>query len=171
MNEHLNKLKSGWALALSLFLWASALVAQTGKAPKTGEWRGMLQLREGVELPVPFSLSEKGNKWSLVLHNASENIEVNDIHMEGDSLLIRMPLYDSEFRLKCSPDSLRGVWINHARKDLNILPFYARYNWHMRYDVVSINIAALSKQNWEVTFSPGTADSSKALGMFFSPNG
>ena len=127
-----------------------------------GMYRGVFQLHEGVELPINFEV--KGDK-EIVFINASERITATEIRMDADSLFIRMPMFDSEFKLKVKGDSLTGRWINYSRKINNILAFKARYN--LKYRFAEKNEEAVDfGGKWEVDFSPGTADSSKAIGVF-----
>ena len=55
--------------------------------------------------------------------NGDERIVVNEIVAKKDSLIFKMPVFDSEFRAKIHKDSLVGFWINYARKDKNKIPF------------------------------------------------
>src|SRR5690242_15359429 len=59
-----------------------------------GSWRFVLQLNDSTELP--FNAEVKGNTMDII--NSDERISVEDIQYSGDSVFIRMPVFDSEFR-------------------------------------------------------------------------
>lgn len=171
MKRKIANFKSGAILVVSLLFFVSKSRAQQHVSLKEGNWLGELKLQDSVSLPFHFYLQVNGTKAGIDFINATEKIHTDDVTMIGDSLIIHMPLFDSEFRCKNYTDSLKGVWINHGRKDKNSVPFIAYYNRTIQYDVIGIDIAKMSREKWEVTFSPGTADSSKAIGSFFGING
>src|SRR5438105_3990579 len=87
---------------------------------KEGKWRGVLTIVDSIDLTLPFNfdLAFKNDSTQITIHNAEENISVNEISFDKDSIFIRMPVFDSEFRCKISGDTLlAGNWINHSRKD------------------------------------------------------
>lgn len=85
-------------------------IAQTKLA--TGIWRGALKATSGNEIPFNFEVSGKGKKQLAVL-NSSERLKVTDVTGDGDSVFIKMPLFDSEFRLKQTGTTLTGKFIKH----------------------------------------------------------
>jgi thiol-disulfide isomerase/thioredoxin len=62
------------------------------------------------------------------------------------------------------------VWINHARKEKNILPFRGKCNENWRFVKVPTKPLDL-KERYKVTFEPGTPDEYKAVGLFRSRSG
>ncbi len=138
--------------------------------PREGAWRGVLQLKpsEGIDLPFTFNVRWQGGV-SLVIQNAKEHIEVNEVKMEGDSFLFRMPVFDTEFRCRLWNDTLlTGFWLNRSRKENNTIPFTARFGAGSRFEASRSKPGDFFHGKWEVTFSPNSADSSKAIGMFES---
>ncbi|MFL5752885.1 MAG: TlpA disulfide reductase family protein [Bacteroidia bacterium] len=137
-------------------------------ALKVGVWRGVLLLneKENIELPFNFDVAVISGKTSITIRNAKEKIKIDEIIFKKDSVNFKMPVFDSEFRTKNYGDSLVGVWINHARKDKNIIKFKAVFNQSYRFPFMVEKPNPFFNGKWEVTFSPGTADSSKAIGVF-----
>jgi len=126
-------------------------------------WMGKLKLNDSINLLFDFDYS--GN--NIIIHNAAERITVDEVVETKDSLNFKMPVFDSEFKCKKTSSSLSGVWINHARKTNNILQFTASKT-HRRNEKIAD--AALPNPTfggkWEVTFSPGTPDEYKGIGLF-----
>lgn len=129
-------------------------------------WHGSLQLNDSVSLGFYFDFLQTKNP-SIEIYNAEEVIRVNEVKVKGDSLLFRMPVFDSEFKLKRYPDSLTGSWINHSRKTKNVIAFRAE---KQRIKPVSICSCKPFAGTWEVDFSPGNQkDHYKAVGIFRNP--
>ncbi len=156
--------KSGAILIASLLLFNYA-IAQNKL--RIGSWRGVLKLNDSTDLPFNFEVKYDLEIFSVAFTNAEERIVANEIAITGDSVFIRMPFFDSEFKLKSFGDSLKGVWINHARKEKNILAFKAYYGTKERFEIKAwTNAEPLVTGKWEVEFEPGTADSYKSIGEF-----
>lgn len=135
---------------------------------KEGYYRAVLQLDEkmGVELPFNFELKIISKKPLLTIHNADEQIVVDEVLQKGDSLFIRMPVFDTEFRVKTFSSHWEGVWINHYRKDKNILPFKAFYGQNHRFVSQGLKVENSLEGRWEVQFKSSDGKTSPAIGQF-----
>lgn len=88
---------------------------------KTGIWRGVLKNATGQEIPFNFDVTNTGNKQELAIINSTERFKVTDVTQKGDSVFIKMPLFDSEFKLTQTGDKLQGQFIKHlADKDVPV---------------------------------------------------
>jgi len=136
---------------------------------KEGGWKGVLTLDDstGLVLPFRFDLTFQNDSAKITIHNAEEKITVNEILFVGDSIFIRMPVFDSEFRCKISGDSLfSGNWINHSRKEKNVIPFMATYGDSDVHGCPQLDKSFEFEGNWKCLFSPNHPDSSFAIGVF-----
>lgn len=141
---------------------------------KQGIWRGVLYLNPEKQLELPFNFEVKTGKGKqqLVIYNAQERIVVDETTLKEDSFNFKMPIFDTEFRTKIIGDTaLTGVWINHTKKENNIIAFTAEYGNSMRFPFVPGKANPFYEGKWEVTFNRGMADSSKAIAMFSHING
>ncbi|NCD70274.1 peroxiredoxin family protein [Mucilaginibacter agri] len=111
----------GFILAI-LILSATASFAQ--KKLSTGIWRGTLQIPAG-ELPFNFTVKDTAGHQQIAIINGNERFRVNEIAVKDDSVLIQMPLFDSEFRLKFEGANLKGNWIRHLGERDVFIPFEA----------------------------------------------
>lgn len=145
------------------------------KSPlKEGGWKGVLTLDDstGLVLPFRFDLSFQNDSAQITIHNAEEKITVNEISFAGDSVFIRMPVFDSEFRCKLSGDTMfAGNWINHSRKDKNIIPFAATVGDSDVYGCPAFDKSFDYAGKWKCLFSPNEPDSSFAVGIFKTSGG
>jgi thiol-disulfide isomerase/thioredoxin len=131
---------------------------------RPGMWRAVLQLNDTIELP--FNLEVKNGGMEII--NAGERIRIDSVIFRShpDSLNFVMPVFDSEFRCSLAGDTLlSGVWINHARKTKNVIPFTARYGQTYRIWPDGAHAWGLNGK-YEATFSAGTPDESRAIGLF-----
>ncbi len=158
------KFKSGAILIASLLFFNYGFAQNK---LRIGIWRGILTLNDTTQLPFNFEVKSDLDIYSVVFTNAEEKITANEIVIQGDSVFIRMPVFDSEFKLKSDGDSLKGVWINHNRKDKNVLKFKAYYGNKNRFEIKYwTNYEPVVTGKWEVEFEPGTPDSYKSIGEF-----
>lgn len=135
---------------------------------KEGPYRGVLILNEeeNIELPFNFEVIYKNKKPLIIIKNGDERIVVDEIKIAGDSLHFKMPVFDTEFRCVIKDNNLEGVWINHYRKEKNILKFHGTFGETKRFDFVPGKANPFFEGRWETTFSPNSKDSSKAIGIF-----
>jgi len=110
-------------LFLSLIAFVNLSSAQSHL--KTGIWRGELKSKAGGLLPINFDVKDVAGKQQLFIHNAAERFKVSEIREKGDSVFIRMPLFNSEFKLKKNADGLTGKWIKHYADHDAIMDFNA----------------------------------------------
>ncbi|MBP6389281.1 MAG: TlpA family protein disulfide reductase [Flavobacteriales bacterium] len=146
--------------------------APSGKplGPREGPWHLSLDLN-GEELPFLFDLERDSAGWRMVVHNGEEHIVVDDLLMYKDSVRVRMPLFDSEFRGALLNDStITGQWHNYLKGPDYRIGFVARAGRTPRFGPSVASNAELSGQ-WEAHFSPGTADAYDALGIFQQKDG
>lgn len=132
-----------------------------------GLWRGVLKLdlKQHIDLPFTFNVFYADGQPTFTIFNAEENIVVDEVEQKGDSIFLKMPVFDSEFRLRLFPGLLQGNWINHSRKEKNVIPFEAVLGQTKRFPSNAL-LRSNFEGRWECTFSPGLKDSSKAVGVF-----
>lgn len=155
-----------WVTILLLCLLACAAPQQDPIVlPRTGAWRVELQLNDRI-LPFQLDLIRGPGGWAANIKNDTENIEVTDIELRQDTFLMRMPLFDSEFKGHVLNDStIKGLWHNYLKgPDYNI-PFLARAGCAPRFKGPSDGKASVSG-TWEVRFNQGSTDAYNAIGLF-----
>ena len=151
-----------------LVIFFTALTHMHASKLKEGVYRGLLYLNEqqNVVLPFNFDISHRQDKWHMVIHNADEKIEVDEITVLQDSVVIKLPVFDTEFRAKLVRDGLDGVWINHYRKEKNQVKFKAVINDKSRFVTPTATQHPHFEGKWAVTFSPGLPEAYSAIGLF-----
>lgn len=131
-----------------------------------GFWLGLLQLPDAA-LPFQFEIAQHDGTPVMIIQNADERIVCDEVTMLGDSIFIKLPLYDSEFRLKIGNRTLTGNWFNYGRKVPTSIPFTANKDILYRFPSSTNATSTLSLDgSWETWFAAGTPDSSLAIGKF-----
>jgi thiol-disulfide isomerase/thioredoxin len=130
----------------------------------TGIWRAVLLLPD-AELPFNFELNKIKDRYEMVIHNADERIVADEITVRGDSLYIKLPVYESQFRLLVKGNTMSGDWINYSRKEVPVIRFKAEYNNSNRF-IPSAPPALDVNGRWETWMDVTDKDSSLAIGIF-----
>lgn len=144
--------------------------APAPSTPRLGPWHVTLDLGTAL-LPFTFHLEELPDS-ALRIHvqNGTEVIVVDDVEHFGDSIAVRMPLFDSEFKGRKDGDGrITGYWFNYLKGPDHKVPFTALAGDLPRFPVASPAHMDPSG-TWEVHFSPNTADSYPAIGLFERQN-
>ncbi|HWB91727.1 MAG TPA: hypothetical protein VG605_07745, partial [Puia sp.] len=85
-------------------------LSEPAPAFRSGWWRAYLERKDGQQIVFNFEVTEKGGKQVMYIRNAGERLLVDDITYEGDSVVIRMPFYESQLRARITSDgNLEGL--------------------------------------------------------------
>jgi thiol-disulfide isomerase/thioredoxin len=128
-----------------------------------GFWLGKLLLPD-EPLPFNFEMKMMDDKYVMIISNATEEITCNDVSFKGDSMFVKVPVFDSEFRLKVDSNFMNGVWINHSRKGNPAIQFVAEINIKERFQHPTPSNKDVSGK-WEAWFDIDSPDSSLAIGV------
>lgn len=124
-----------------------------------GDWTVEFQINDSVKIYIAAQSSGK----DFIFKNAEEKIEVEKIYPDGDSIILQMPVFDSELKLKSSGDGFIGFFINHARLTLNRIPV-------LFYKTKPVYTTAFEVKKfegiYECTFTSDNPPLNKAVGIF-----
>jgi len=106
---------------------ATGATAQQTKAPlQQGRWHASLFRNDGKQIPFVIELRYDQQQLFAYIVNGREKIRTENISFSEDSAIIRMPVFESFFRVrKVGTDSLNGVWVKGAEGEDIIVPFSA----------------------------------------------
>ena len=128
---------------------------------KVGSYRASLAIKDQKELPFVFTVDSTN---IMTIFNAEEKIVVDEINVKGDSIVIKMPVFNAQIKAVINDKgNLKGSYLKGSQNKK--VPFEAIYDAHFRYPTTSTTHNPI-KGNWEVTFSPNTENSYKAKGIF-----
>jgi peroxiredoxin len=128
-----------------------------------GQWIGQIGIKKNKKIPFNFEVIHD----SVFIINSNERIGTK-INEHGDSMHIKMPVFDSEFHFIKTTSGLAGYWYNNVKANYK-LPFTARLNKagaKNRFDVSQNNNYSMYNGEWETTFSQGREGEHKAIAVF-----
>jgi thiol-disulfide isomerase/thioredoxin len=129
-----------------------------------GFWLAEVEVGDKQILPFNFRLIRLGDdKYNIELYNADETIKVDEIMVEGDSVIIKMPVFEGYLTGKYTAHEINGKFVkeNEAR----VLPFKAVHGIKERFKRADIPLTNISG-DWEVEFKPIMEKSYMAKGIF-----
>jgi thiol-disulfide isomerase/thioredoxin len=148
-----------------------------------GIWRGALKTLSGTEIPFNFELKDSLDKKILTIINGDERFNATEVIVLSDSLIINIPLFDSEIRAAFNENKLTGKWIKHLADRDVLMDFEATANTAWRIipspKATSLNIngrwASIfvnsETKDSTLTVAEFQQDGSKITGTFLSTTG
>lgn len=134
---------------------------------KVGTWRAHLEVTDSIELPFIFEVNPDK---TLTIFNAEEEILVDDIRYDNDSVFIELPVFESDIRAAFVNDSILSG--NFIKPEVNrIVPFKAVFNNNTRFDLQSPTPTQNVTGNWETVFSPNSEDDRYVAKGIFKQDG
>ena len=139
---------------------------------KEGIWRATLKTGSGAEIPFNFEVTDSADQKFLDIINGKERFRVNEVSTLSDSLIIQMPLFDSEIRATLNNETLSGRWIKHYGDSDEVLQFNARAGDSWRFFKVNSKLSTGISGRWSATFNTlDKINSYAAVGEFSQENG
>ena len=139
---------------------------------QTGIWRATLKTQSGEEIPFNFEITDSAEQKLLDIINGKERFRVNEISTLSDSVIIQMPLFDSEIRALLKNETLSGQWIKHFGDSDEVMQFNAQKGESWRFFKDNTTTNADISGRWSVTFNTLNNQSSYAsVGEFTQENG
>ncbi len=159
-----------------IFILAAAGIAGCAHFPQKdmmrlqeGHWRGVLHRADGVDIPFNFEVEDSANKTVMYIRNGAGRLLVDHLRYHGDTLFIRMPFFDSDFRAHFQNDgSLKGEWVKHYPDSNKVLRFSATPNTSYRITASPSAARYDVSGRWKTTFVSGDSkDTTQAVGEFY----
>lgn len=149
------------ALIVVLFI-SSVFVGNAQTNLKAGTWTASLTRADGHNIPIQFLVAYKKGKQEIYVVNGSERLKTDAPVLEGDSMIIRMPVFESYFKVKSTATQLKGNWIKGGSiKDL-IMPFEANLSQNLRIATKSTSQNLSGK--WKIEFTKADQSKRTAIG-------
>ena len=126
------KIKSGYFFTIAVLAFVFSSFNHIS-AFKNGIWLAKLKTTSGAVIPFNFELKDSAGKKSINIINGKERFKVNDVRVVGDSVLIKMPLFDSEIRAQLKGNTLEGNWVRHLGTKNVLVPFSAQADVSYRF--------------------------------------
>jgi thiol-disulfide isomerase/thioredoxin len=122
-----------------------------GPVFRNGQWRAILQRKDGNDIAFNFEVKDSAGKKVLYIRNAGERLLVDDISRQGDSVIIRLPFYESQLRAVVTAEgNLEGVWLRRLAADYQAVPFKAYYGQAYRFPAAAGKVSVDGR--WAAVF-------------------
>lgn len=154
-------------MRFSLFLltfFAISCAPKTETASlKPGMWRGVLHMQD-QELPFTVRVANDSGRYKAWIQNAGEEILLDEIAISGDTVEMKLHIFDASLKAKINGDKLDGTFVKYYAPQANI-PFTATFGETFRFvadaDEAQPNFAG----KYQVTFKTDR-DSYPSVGVF-----
>lgn len=155
-------------IGIIILIFSNSIIAQQKPELAVGKWRGVLQRNDEKEIVFNFEVKNVAAKKIIYLLNASERLAVDDISYEGDSIFIKLPFFDSQFRAVINnKKQLQGTWIKRLADRDVVLPFTATHNESYRFKIQQPTPLANITGRWPAVFIDTiTQKKSTHIGVF-----
>jgi thiol-disulfide isomerase/thioredoxin len=101
---------------------------------RNGQWRGYLERKDGHDIVFNFEVKDSGARKVLIIRNAGERLLVDSVAVDGDSVRVQLPFFESQLRAKLSSDgNLEGIYMIHLQDSFRSMPFRAVYGEDYRF--------------------------------------
>jgi len=162
----INKIFSLFCISILLACNTNEPQNPISKSPLTGNWRLAMNLN-GDTLPFNFTLDTTNGAYQIVIMNAEERIDVDNIRFENDSLFIELPVFESIFKLAIVDSStLIGEWVNFYKSDDYKISVTAKHGADSRFYYSKTTVANDLSGTYEVTFGEKENSLPNSIGMF-----
>lgn len=146
---------------------------------QVGKYTAALKRNDGILIPFTFVQQHEKGKTYWTIQNATEKIQVDNITYSNDSMILQMPVFESQFRVQQKSNTYEGVWIKGGAAKTTVLPFVAvagnnrfktggkaNYNISGRWAVNFSN-----KKNNELSVGEFKQTGNKLTGTFLNASG
>ncbi len=133
---------------------------------KSGPWKATLEVQDNKKLPF---LIEVMDDQTLRIFNAEETIDVDEVIINKDSILIKLPVFEGYIAGRFIDSmTISGSFI---KKSLDrVVPFAAKYGEQDRFEIVSKSNYDITG-NWETVFSKDNEEDRYIAKGTFKQNG
>lgn len=156
-------MKRIWLSMMVLALILGSCKKEEKKELALGDWLAKIEVSESQKLPFNFTMGKGTDGYIMKIHNAEEEIVVDEIELDGDSIRIQMPIFEGYFTGTFSEKEMEGKFIEES-KEREVF-FTAAHGQKERFEVkenAKVNISGI----WETYFDVNTPNEYPAKGIF-----
>jgi len=131
----------------------------------SGIWRGVFNLKPGVDVPFNFEIKNKNGQPYLSFLNANESFDGGFVKQKGDSLWINLDQFDNVLAFKIQKDSLVGV-LKKQDGSGKALPLSASKANQYRFKTNDQTPDADFSGKYDIVFKSQDGKNENAVGLF-----
>jgi thiol-disulfide isomerase/thioredoxin len=131
-----------------------------------GSWKGSLTRKDSIDIVFLFTVDKVNSKYEIKVKNGEEELLVNDVHKQGDSLFFDMPFFESSFRVALLGDgTMKGIMRKGTSGDPVYWQFSAIPGVQERFKLRQASKYSLTGR-WAVNFTNASGKSRPAVAEF-----
>lgn len=115
-------------------------------------WRAVIQRQDGNDVVFNFEIQERNKKPVLYVLNAGERLLVDSVTFAGDSIFVKMPVFESSFKARIMGDRWNGIWLKGTSEADAAMPFTAEKN-NQRFALTEGSSKFDISGRWAVNFA------------------
>ena len=139
---------------LLLFILSFSIALSAQETTHSTLWRASIHRLDGKQIVFNIASTEENGAPVVYILNAEERMRVPNVILTQDSVIIKMPIFESQFRAKViSADSISGVWIRASIGKNIVLPFTATTNNSARFPEKYGEAKQSISGKWSLQFS------------------
>jgi peroxiredoxin len=130
-------------------------------------FRAALQREDGNEIIFNFDLDRTKKQPVLYILNAAERLRVDSVRFFGDSVFIKMPLFESAFKAKIANGKWEGLWTKGTSRTDQVMKFVAEpgtSRFTSNDGAAKTNIDG----RWAAKFASDASDTSTSIAEFWN---
>ena len=128
-----------------------------------GNWRGIAKVKEGLEIPFNFEISEKNGQQKLYFRNAEERFEGGPVKQTADSLFVKLDQFDNELAFAIVGDQLTGTLRKQDKAGTPLVIIAEHKNYRFKTDKPA---TADYSGSYDVVFTSPNGKEEKTVGLF-----
>lgn len=136
---------------------------QTKKFVALGKWRGVAKVKEGLDIPFNFEISDKSGQQKLYFRNAEESFEGGVVKQTADSVFVKLDQFDNELAFAIEGDRLTGTLRKQDKSGKPLIIDAARENYRFKTDQPA---SADYSGSYDVIFTSPNGKEEKTVGLF-----
>ncbi|SDD55913.1 Peroxiredoxin [Dyadobacter soli] len=161
------------AISKALFICGTLLstagFAQTSL--REGNWRAAIIRKDGIEIPFDLEVADTTENPKVYVVNGTERILLEKGVAGGDSIVWKMPVFESWFKLKAHGNArLDGFWVSGSENGDVRIPMTAIAGKARFPATASGNVSTVSGK-WAVEFTRPNQTKRKAIAQFEQQGG
>ena len=128
-------------------------------------YRAEVNRKDGYSIVFNIVEAVISGKMQWTITNDTEKIVVSDIRKKGDSLLINLPFFEAQFRLKKIPAGYEGIWFKQTSVGEQSMPILIAKGT-TRYILPEAGLPKDFSGRWRATFFKADGRKSQILAEF-----
>src|SRR4051794_15125761 len=150
-------------IGLCLFGCLTSFAGKIPGFPK--KWRAVIQRQDNNNIVFNFEEQQKDKRTIFYITNATERIRIDSIRFTGDSVFIKMPVFESSLKAKTTGGKWSGVWTKGTADAEQVMPFTAEKD-DKRFELTDGPAKVNINGRWAVKFSGDTASGGNSIAEF-----